>query len=246
MKVARPLIWHDAREPWPKHLTGGTCFILRFDTGLIGVTAEHVIGAFEKAKILNNDTVCLLRTVPYDLTNAIIDRNVDLDIATFSVAEDELIRSEAIAIDCRSEWPPSVPDKGRELSLAGFPEHLKKASPHYRIQFRAYVHLARVEDVTDRDIIAIYDPQRGDTRSRKAPEFPDVGANLSGCSGGPVLMHAERNGLHGWVPVGLIVGGPGALSDGELSNVDIFRFRHIHFVKIDGSIFQQIPACLPQ
>lgn len=35
-RVARPLIWHDLKEPWPKALRGGTCFILRFDSGLVG------------------------------------------------------------------------------------------------------------------------------------------------------------------------------------------------------------------
>jgi hypothetical protein len=26
MQVARPLLWHDLKKPWPKHLTGGSCF----------------------------------------------------------------------------------------------------------------------------------------------------------------------------------------------------------------------------
>ena len=42
-KVARPLVWHDLRESWPKRLLGGSFFILRYDVGLIGVTAEHVV-----------------------------------------------------------------------------------------------------------------------------------------------------------------------------------------------------------
>ena len=126
MKVARPLVWHDARQSWPKRLLGGSCFILRFDAGLIGVTAEHVIKAFEKTQIEGTSTVCLLRTVLFDLTGRIIDRDPDLDIATFAVTENELVKSEAIEVDCRSAWPPPVPDIGRELSLAGFPEEFKK------------------------------------------------------------------------------------------------------------------------
>jgi len=245
MKVARPLIWHDVREPWPKRLNGGTCFILRFNTCLIGVTAEHVIKAYEDAKRLNDQTLCLLRTIPFDLSNAIINRSVDLDIATFRVTEDQLAASEAIEIDCRSEWPPSLPDIGRELSLGGFPNLLQTAYPHSPMEFRAYVHLACVEEINDRDIFAIYDSQRGDARIQKALEFPDTGANLSGCSGGPVLMHFERSGLHRWLPVGLIVQGPGTLLDGELSNVDIFRLRRIHFIKDDGSIREQNIGWLP-
>lgn len=83
MRVARPLIWHDDREPWPKRLLGGTCFILRFDAGLIGVTADHVITAFEEAKRASAGITSLLRTVPFDLEGAIVARDDDIDIATF-------------------------------------------------------------------------------------------------------------------------------------------------------------------
>jgi hypothetical protein len=244
MKVARPLIWHDVREPWPKRLLGGTCFILRFDAGLIGVTAEHVIKAFEEAKKPGTKIVCLLRTVLFDVTDAIVARDAELDIATFSVTEDQLIGSEAVAIDCRPGWPPPEPDRGTALSLAGFPEELKKASPYSSVEFRAYVNQLFVEGVTEREIIATYEPQR-DIRVRAAPEFPDLGANLSGCSGGPALMHVEHNGLHRWFPVGLIVQGPGAASDDTLREYDTFRFRRIHFVNADGSINNPNVGWLP-
>jgi hypothetical protein len=243
MKVARPLVWHDVQESWPKRLSGGTCFILRFDVGLIGVTAEHVITAFEAEKKKRGAAIdCLLRTVPFDLTGAIVDRDAELDIATFSVTEDQLIESKATEIDCRLEWPPPTPDNGRELSLAGFPDQLKKESSS-PIEFRAYADLPRVEDVTYRDIISTCQPQR-DIRIRAAPEFPDLGANLSGCSGGPVLMHAERNGLHRWFPVGLILRGPRASSNATMPA--IFRFRRIHFVNADGSIRHQNLGWLPK
>jgi hypothetical protein len=242
MKVARPLIWHNVREPWPKRLFGGSCFILRFDAGLIGVTAEHVIRAFEEAKKSSAQIVCLLRTVPFDILGAIVGRNAELDIATFRLTEDELTRSEAIAIDCRAEWPPPEPDKGTALSLAGFPEELKKASSYSSVQFAAYVNMPFAEDVTDRDIIATYDPQR-DMRVRAAPELPDLGANLSGCSGGPVLMHVQRNGCHRWFPAGLILRGPRA--DATPREYDTFQFRRIHFVNADGSIKHQNVDWLP-
>jgi hypothetical protein len=80
LKSARPLIWHDVREPWTKRLLGGTCFILRFDAGLIGITAAHVVGAFEDAVRRNSNVVSLLRTVHFGLKKAIIDRDESLDI----------------------------------------------------------------------------------------------------------------------------------------------------------------------
>src|SRR5437870_1308113 len=78
MKVARPLVWH-VQEYWPKRLSGGTCFILRFDAGLIGITAEHVVMAFEAEKKKGGASIdCLLRTVPFDLVDAIVDRDAEL------------------------------------------------------------------------------------------------------------------------------------------------------------------------
>jgi len=244
MKVARPLIWHDAREPWPKRLPGGTCFVLRFNTGLVGVTAEHVIRAFEEAKRQAGEIVSLLRTVRFDLAGAIIDRDAELDLATFIVTEEQLIESEAVAADCRAEWPPPIPDTGREISFAGFPDCLKEGAwPHSR-EFRAFANLTRVQDVTDRSIIATYEPER-DSRVLAAPGIPDLGANWSGCSGGPVLIHVERKGCHRWFPAGMIVEGPGKSPDGAMQEFDRFLFRRIHFLNADGSINSPIVGWLP-
>lgn len=107
LKIARPLIRYNDKKSWPKLLSGGSCFILRFDCGLIGVTANHVVEVFEADREENVSNTCLLRTVRFDLLNKIIDRNTDLDIATFSVTENELAESEAQALDCRgANWPP--------------------------------------------------------------------------------------------------------------------------------------------
>jgi hypothetical protein len=241
MKVARPLIWHNRQENWRKRLSRGSCFILRFDGGLIGITANHVVETFQKACKQESQLGCLLRTTPFDLLGAIIDRDAELDIATFSVTEDQLISSEAVAIDCRLEWPSPMPDKNTALSLAGFPEALNKLSPRSKVEFRAYVNMCFVEDVTSHDIIATYEPRR-DIRVRAASEFPDLGANLSGCSGGPVLIHIERNGCHRWFPVGIIVGGPGKDPTGAMAEFDIIRIRRINAVRHDGTIIRQSPA----
>ena len=80
-----------------------------------------------------------------------------------------------------------------------------------------------------------YEPGR-DFRVRAAAEFPDVGANLSGCSGGPVLMHVERNGCHRWFPVGIIIAGSGEGAEGEMAEFDFMRIRRIVAVRKDGTI----------
>ena len=242
MKVARPLLWYDVRASWPTYLPGATCFILRFNTGLIGVTADHVITAFEKAKRQAGETVSLLRTAHFDLSGAIIDRDAELDLATFSVTEGELIESEAVAADCRAEWPPPIPDEGKAITFAGYPECLRVGTwPHGR-EFRAFADVTWVQDVTDRYIVATFEPKR-DIRVLAAPDIPELGANWSGCSGGPVLMHIERNGFHRWFPVGMIVEGrgkprDGEMPDGEMQEFDRFLFRRLDFLNANGSIIK--------
>jgi hypothetical protein len=238
LRVARPLVRYNNQEPWPKSLSGGTCFILRFDVGLIGVTAEHVIAVFEDDKRKCKDSRCLLRTVPFDLLGAVIARDADLDIATFSVTEDELAGSEAVALDCRSmSWPPPVPIQGDPVSFGGFPGEIARQSLHSNVEFGAFVSLALIQDVTQRDIVVTFEPTR-DSRIVADPKLPVLGANLSGCSGGPVLVHYERNGLHRWFPVAMMVAGPKEQGTGISAEFDILRFRRIHFIQDDGSIWR--------
>jgi hypothetical protein len=235
MKVARPLVWHDFEEPYPKRLLGGTCFIIRFRAGLVGVTAAHVIRAFKDTKKQNAKTECLLATMPFDIVAAIIAQDDELDIATFRVTEEQRIGSGAEAIDCTLEWPPPLPVKDAAISFAGCPEEIQTPFSHSKREFHFYVDLSFVDALTDQNIVKIHDPER-DIRLKAAPELPNLGANFSGCSGGPVLMHVERNGLHRWFPVGLIVQGPRYSDETARRGWETFLFRRIHFVKEDGSI----------
>lgn len=208
------------------------------------MTANHVIAAFERARGQAAEIISLLRTVRFDLAGALLDRDVELDLATFRVTEDQLIESGAIALDCRQEWPRPKLDPGRELSLAGYPEDFKQPLPPDRYEFRALVYLTRAEDVTEQNIIVTYEPTR-DRRVVAAPQFPELGANWSGCSGGPVLMHVERNGCHRSFPVGVIAEGPRFAPDGEKREFDQFISRRIHFLNAEGRIQTSSSGLLP-
>jgi len=235
LRVARPLIWHDKTEGWPKTLNGGTCFLLRFDNDIVGVTANHVVVAFENAIARNPNVICQLRTVPFDLRVSIIDRDEDLDIATFRVSEAAAVETEATVLDCRGNWPPPTPDEMRALSICGYPEHMRVTAADRSAEFRAWGALAAVESITEREILITYDPTR-DQPSRWAMTLPPLGLNLSGSSGGPVLMHGTRNGLHRWFPVAMVTAGPKDGKQGLFTDIDLIRLRRIHTIRPDGSI----------
>lgn len=64
---------------------------------------------------------------------------------------------------------------------------------------------------------------------------------MSGCSGGPVLVHGDRNGLHRWFPVGLIHEGPKAeQKQGAATEFGMIRLRRIDRIKSDGTIKRPI------
>jgi hypothetical protein len=246
LQVARPLIWHDRTEGWPKRLDGATCFFLQFEVGIIGVTANHVISAYESAVAANPNIICQLRTSPaFDLGGAIIARDAERDIATFAVPEAVLSQISAIPLDCRGSWPPPEPQSLWLLSVCGFPESMRTSRADRSAEFGAWGALATVECVTRYEILITCDPAIVQP-SAWAPTLPPLGFNLSGCSGGPVLVHGDRNGLHRWFAVGLIAAGPkerGEEADtfdmakqGEAAEFDMIRLRRIDNILPDGTI----------
>jgi hypothetical protein len=245
LKVACPLVWHDRTEGWPKLVNGATCFFLQFEQETFGVTSNHVIQAYEAVSGTNRNLVCQLRTSrPFDVLSSIIDRNPDLDIATFRVPDEVLAETERIALDCREHWPPPTPEHLRALSACGFPEVLRTPATNGVATFQAWGALPAVDDITDREILITYDPER-DGPMQSVPR-PPLGFNLSGCSGGPVLMHRVIDGVHHAFPVGMMIYGPKDIDKGGISTeFDMIRLRRIHFIKHDGTIPENNEGWLP-
>ena len=233
LRVCTPIYWHDNRKPFPKDVQGASCFFLRLDDGTVGITADHVVDAYHAARRQTPTVVCQVRQAEFDLDAALIDRDQRLDLATFAVSEAQIEAIKAVVIDCRGDWPPPKPEQTKKISFAGFPEIIRVVHADRSADFNAYGGLDVVEDVTDSEIIFSYDPER--VQPLKAPK-PPLGINLSGCSGGPVLMHGTRNCLHRWFPVGLLIGAPKGVGTGEFASLDIIRARRIDSLKPDGTL----------
>ncbi len=239
LRVCTPLYWHDRRVPFPKKFVGGSCFVLRFGERLVGVTAAHVVQAYQVYRQEVPTSVCQLRLMPFALHAAIIDCDPDLDIATFGLSETELIKIDGVPVDCRGQWPPPQPMEMRAVSLAGFPHELIVTAADRSAVFNAYGALTAIESFTDREILFTFDPSRD--QSVGGLPLPSLGLNMSGCSGGPALMHGTKNGLQRWFPVGVIHVGPKRdapepIARGEAEAFDMIRVRRINFLREDGTI----------
>jgi hypothetical protein len=259
LSVCVPLYWHDRSLRFPKPVTGASCFVLRFVQQLVVVTAAHVFRTYEKCLRQNPRLICQLRLLPYDLRGALVDIDDDLDIATFRLSDAELNQIRGIAVDCRSKWPPPKPECGRTLSLAGFPEIIREVHPDGSGIFQAYGALPPIASYSDRQIIITYDPTRDRPAMAGVPVAP-LGFNMSGCSGGVVLMPEFKDGEWRYFAVGLIAHGPrdiGPSEDGRtetphirrsdriLQDADMIRIRRIHRILPDGSLDRRPDRCLP-
>ena len=70
------------------------------------VTADHVYATYLEDLGQNSSLVCQLGVLPFDLNDALIDRDQDLDIATFAISEANLARIPGTPVDCTGDWPP--------------------------------------------------------------------------------------------------------------------------------------------
>jgi hypothetical protein len=243
LKVARPLFWHIGvrNSGAPK---GASAFILRFEKRFVAVTADHVIDQYLSDLEADKRTICQLSTCQVWPERTLISRSKKLDLATFEIDPDLLIVIGAHTIDCRGQWPPPNVEVGDTLTLTGFldKQRTKLAQNHY--EFEAWGAHGIADAVTEREIVTVYDPAHvlePDITVMKPP----LGLNMSGCSGGPVVLVKQINGLLRWFPVGLIYKGPDGKAEGEFASYDRIHIRRIHFLKADGTINDPDVGWLP-
>jgi hypothetical protein len=231
-RCCMPLYWHDRTLPWPKKVTGGSCFVLKFPERLVLVTAAHVFRAYEEAVRHTPTTVCQVRLLPLDLSSRLIQVDHDLDIVTFDITAREMGTIGATAIDAALQPPPL--QGGRGPSFAGFPELLREVYSDGSAEFKLYGGLPAVDEFSPSTIRVSYDPAR-DLPLMPGVPAPDPGFAMSGCSGGPVLLPDYTGGELHLFAVGLIVGGRRNIP-GETDHTDIVEIRRINAIQPDGSI----------
>jgi hypothetical protein len=239
LRWARPIYWHDKNLPFPKTVTGASCFFLRLESKIIGITAAHVFRLFENTKSRTPSLLFQINLVPFNLDEALIDIDDQLDIATFEISEKDVQASLSEPIDVSVGWPAdTVVKRGAAIQLVCYPENIRTIDPADRSAiFQAWGALDVIQDFSQDEIIIAYDP----LKVHGAPTKPPLGYNMSGCSGGPAIIHEDRGGLHCWYPIGLIIAGPKA-SEGEAVEFDLIRVRRINCIEPDGRLRRSAPT----
>ncbi len=236
LRACAPLYWHRADEPWPRLVTGATCFFVTFDgESPIAVTAAHVVRQLLGERAGDPKVIAQIGTCAFDPEASLIAIDDTLDLATFRIAPAIMLALKKVPVSCyRANWPPPDLQQNRGLILVGFPENRRIVHADGSAIFEAFGALPTVEDYDDRSILITYDPSR-DLPIGSSP-LPELHANMSGCSGGLVLMVGEHAGITRWHPAGVVIAGPHDAATGLLGDIDLYRARRVHFIRPDGSI----------
>lgn len=242
LKVARPLFWHPGAHQGGV-AAGATAFVLQFENRLVAVTADHVIAAYLEALDADSTMLCQLGNAQVWPQKSLIARSSALDIATFHVEVDQLRAIGGDTLDCRGRWPPPEVSTGDILTLTGYLDNHRTRTAIDRYDMEAWGGHGVADAVSDREIVTTYDPDR--ELGFQGIAKPSLGMNLSGCSGGPVVMTRNIRGILRWFPVGLIYKGPGGQAEGELGQFDRIHVRRINRVRSNGTIDEPSSGWLP-
>lgn len=254
--VARPFYWHNGALNADRNMRGASAFILQFGDRFIAVTANHVLQAYFDAKAENPNVVCQLSNGRVQPEQNIIARSAELDLATFALSPLQVPTFNGHVIDCTGAWPPPEVERGEALSIVGYPENMRRELAPGHMEFAAWGALGIADSVTDREIVTTYDPEREIVPDWAPGGKPPLGYNLSGCSGGPVILHKLVNGIQRFIPVGLVIRGPTGIAPGaceaadreplgEFGAFDRIHIRRLHYLRDDGSIAEPNTGWLP-
>jgi hypothetical protein len=243
LKVARPLFWHIG-VPNDGPLRGASTFIMQFEARHIGVTADHVIAQYLDARAADDRTICQIGEGQFWPEGTLIARSAKLDIATFEIDPAKLPEMGAVPFDCRKDWPPPEVTDGDSLTLAGYLDTRRNKIRRGYYEHEAWGAHGIADAVSPREIVTVYDPESTFAANDSVAK-PPLGFNMSGCSGGPVVVLKLVNGLMRCFPAGFIYKGPNGGAGGEFATFDRIHIRRLHFIQPDGTIDEPDSGWLP-
>jgi hypothetical protein len=234
-----PLFWTVL-----KHGTtyrNGTAFFLNAGQGPFGVTASHVIDGWHRSRAQEGaSSLCLMghrELLEIDWSARVIDQDADLDIATFSMTEDEVVTilEKLVLTGAQKVWPPRPPPENCVLYYCGFPGVGTRQHPKGGPLFGALPGMGIATCVNDKTISILLE------REYLVPllggGIPPENFNFGGISGGPVIKIVETS-IRTYELAGVIFQGPNTSDDPEqaIPGFELIGARHAHFILPDGRL----------
>ena len=181
----------------------GSLFFLDLGGPTFAVTADHVLADYLWAKKDDSGLSCAIGGLALCPEERIIDRDHDLDLATFGVSRAELAGIGKQAYGCPAAfWPPAPPRPEERVFVAGFLRNGAEVDKHGAPRFRTTFARARVSDVNDRHVACTFDSgESADPTGRSTPT--GRAPVLRGASGAPLWASADGP-LVPWRPAGIV------------------------------------------
>lgn len=193
---ALPIFW--AQSGLVKN--NGTAFILDTGERVFGVTAAHVFNAYINDWKLGIVETCNLGDLNLPLQERLISIGTTdyVDIATFELtdAEIKIYRSRVLSGD-QSIWPPTIPNEGESVVIAGYPGLERIQVKEFVCNFGAACFNIPISSISEFQFGCLFERKYWEDEFGKG--LPQVNYNLGGISGAPVIALILRNsGIATW------------------------------------------------
>lgn len=163
----------------------------------------------------------------FDAESRLIDRDSDLDVATFEITEEEVRRlGKSVLTGGQVAWPPLPPWPGRGVFFAGYPGVATRMRGHV-IEYGVYALNTVATSVTDRLIACEFD--RANWLDTRGLGLPPAGFDLSGISGSPLLTLVDSKRVLSWRLSGITFSGPRA-------GTEMILVRRADCLRQDGTL----------
>jgi hypothetical protein len=218
-----PIYWHQRTKTSAEILNSGTLTLVQTPKRLMGITAAHVVRAYQK------DHTAAASPVHLQVMNAWLNLEViaisdHLDLATL-VIDEKLLGRIGKEIVPLSTWPPRLPQEGRGIMLAGYPAADRLQPKPMEVNWGLFTALCIARRVIGEQITWVAERDQG-IETDLPPNH-----KLGGISGGPLIGWFESaSHLTQYVLSGII-----SQAHRELENVVA---RRADFVADDGSIYE--------
>jgi len=221
---AVPIIFAPPRSRGGK-INGASGSVVQLKSGVFITTASHVLEGYESrmeaGEVLNWQVGDL---PPFDPIPRVAWRSRDLDIVLLRVTAKEARSIGPCIISAPGKWPPVTPQEGQIVLVGGYPKALREEDiQNGSIGAGPYSAVFRVTVVGDGYCKCMI--ERRDLISFDGGPLPQVGIDMGGLSGGPVLLMDAIN----YPLVGVVTD----RCEMSLAEFEILQFATLADVRID-------------
>ena len=222
-----PFWWGELLQPHGRVKDNGTAFLLDCGEGAFLVTASHVVNHCIEDLEANPGLVSKFGDVLFDPRGQIIAIDHDLDIATFSISDRLVEKSERTVVrGSQQAWPPATPQENQLVFFSGYPGQEHFPEEEYIEAFGIYSSLLKVTNVNHRNLSLQID--HSEMEDFIGMGLPPPGYVMGGVSGAPIFLVVESAGIWSWQPVAVIY---------EASpNLDLVLATRIDSINPDGTL----------